>query len=102
VLVFRILFQIKQWMNDILQLRKYVMKDIRSFCVMKSQSFWIVMEIVDQIDSLILGFGTVEWLCLLTFWRNITAIFHASIQLNLIHSPWRWSVIPLNVGKFNH
>jgi len=77
VLVFRILFQIKQWMNDTLQLRKDVMK---SLFVMKSRSFWIVMEIVDQIDSLILGFGTVEWLYLLTFWRNITAIFYASVS----------------------
>jgi len=54
-------------MNDMLQLRKDVMKDIRSLCVTKLRSFWVVMEIVDQIDSLILGFGTVEWLYLLTF-----------------------------------
>jgi len=38
------------------------------------------MEIVDQIDGLVLGFGTVEWLYLLTFWKNITAIFHASLS----------------------
>lgn len=63
-----------------LQLRKDVMKDIRSLCVPKSRCFWVVMEIVDQIDSLILGFSTVEWLYLLTFWRNITAIFHASVS----------------------
>lgn len=67
-------------MNDMLQLRKDVMKNIRSLSVMKSQSFGVVVEIVDQIDSLILGFSTVECLYLLTFWRNITAIFYASLS----------------------
>jgi hypothetical protein len=62
-------------MNDMLQLRKDVMKDIKSLSVMKSQSFWVVMEIVDQIDSLILGFSTVECLYLLTFWT-----FYASVS----------------------
>jgi hypothetical protein len=33
------------------------------------------MEVVDEIDSLILGFGTVEWLYLLTSWRNILPYF---------------------------
>ena len=46
-------------MNDMLQLRKDVMRDFRCLCVIKSWSFWVVMEIIDQIDSLVLGFGTV-------------------------------------------
>lgn len=58
-----------------LQLRKDVMKDIRSLCVTKSCSFRYVMEVVDQIDSLVLDFGTVKWLYLLTFWRNILQYF---------------------------
>lgn len=58
-----------------LQLRKDVMKDIRSLRVTKSCSFRYVMEVVDQIDSLILDFGTVKWLYLLTFWGNILHYF---------------------------
>jgi hypothetical protein len=102
VLVFRILFQIKQWMNDMLQLRKDVMKDIRSLCVTKSWSFWVLMEFVDQSDSLILGFGTVECCICWHFGGTYSHISCFIIHLNLIQSPWKKSVILLNIGKLNN